>query len=165
MSCIRFRDKQKVISLLPFTAKFLSKPHPLHLSFLTSTPFTIHSNLTSVPVTPLKLLLTRPPTSWGVSAQKEICPHSLHSQQYSMHLAVCSFSSTFLLFSFKSHSPTLLTSPSWAPLLAFPLPSDLQMFCCLRTWPGFYSLPSNVIHSNLIALNTMYMRISFKLNL
>lgn len=139
MSCICCGDRQKVISLLSFTAKFLSELLPYHLSFLTQTPSTIHSNLTSVPDTPSKLLWTRPPTSWGGSARKETHPHLFHSQQHSPHWAVCSFSSTFLSFSFKSHSPTLLAPPSRAPLLAFPLPSDLQTFGCLRTWPESYS--------------------------
>ena len=65
--------------------------------------------------------------------------------------------SKILSFCFpSSHTPpTLLASLSWTPLLVFPLPSDLWMIGCLRTWPGSYSISSKIIFSYPIAWNTI----------
>lgn len=54
-----------------------------------------------------------------------------------------------------SSSHTFQALPLWPPLLVFPLPSDLQMFGCLGTWPGSYSDPSKTICFYPIALNAM----------
>ena len=121
-----FWSSQKVISLFPFTATFLLNAN----SFTISPPSTIHANLTSVPATPSKLLLTRRPTTWDLSVQKDISyppwlalPAAFHTASCFPLLKYSPFVS--LQVTLPNPDPTLLASLSWTPLLFFPLLSDL----------------------------------------
>jgi hypothetical protein len=69
-----------------------------------------------------------------------------------------------LLLSFKSYFSILQAPSSWAPLLVFPPPSDLQVFGCLRTWSGSYSIPSIYLFFPT-ASNIMFMWVFLKLTL
>ena len=89
----------------------------------------------------------------GLPAQKEICPFTGSPRVFHIVglLLLLKYSPSVFLQVTHSCPPP----PSWAPLQVFPLPSDLQMFGCLRSWPGSYSDPSKTICFYSIAINIM----------